>query len=390
MKQVVIVGCGLSGIVAGRYLADKGIRVDIFERRSHIAGNIYDYVDSNGVLVQKYGPHSFFTDSADVINYVKRFVQVSDSFVECLTCIDGSFYPMPFNFRSIDLMYDRAEAESLKNLLKQEFKNLEFVSITDLIDSKVEAISNYGRVLFDKEYRLYTAKQWGRPIESILPEVFKRVPVYLSYRRPYQRHTYQFLPEGGFTNFASLVLRHPNITVHLDCDALRKLSFGDETINIDGFHPGTPILFTGAIDELFGFRYGELPYRSLEFIWKTLQTSSFQPVPIVAYPQAEKVTRITEYTKLPKQCVGNKTVISCEVPFEYNRLSPFGNEPYYPVLTEQSKILYSQYIKLSRKYHNLFLSGRLADFKYYNMDHVILRSQEVGEQLFASISANLE
>ena len=381
MKTVVIIGCGLTGIVTARFLAEHGYVVHLYERRDHIGGNVYDYIHSSGCLIQKYGPHSFFTNNEAILNYVKQYDEVIDSFVECETKINGTFYPMPFNFRSIDLLYDGDYAQRLKQDLLDEFKGKEIIFVTDLLNSKNSRIVHYGQFMYENEYRLYTAKQWGRGIDTISPEVFKRVPVYLSYRKPYQSHKFQFLPKKGFTELSRSILSHPNISYYLNTDALEKVTFTNESIRFEGYRESVPVLYTGAIDELFNYCYGQLPYRSLEFIIKELPVKSFQRTAIVAYPQAEKVTRVTEYTKLPMQDIGERTLVSFEVPFEYRKSEPFGNEPYYPVLTDSSKKLFSMYRKRSDRYKNLFLAGRLADFKYYNMDDVILRALDVATQI---------
>lgn len=380
----LVIGCGLCGMVVARTLAESGKKVTIIDKRNHIGGNIYDYKDNNNILVQKYGPHCFFTNKLEIKEYIERFVDIEDCFVECNTLINGEYIPMPFNFKSIDKIYSNKKANKLKEVLKQYFGNREIVSVTDLLNSTDKFIREYGTFMYENEYKLYTAKQWGRTIDEIEPSIFKRVPVYLSYRKEYQNHKYQFLPKKGFSFLAQRLLEHKNIKVILSKNALdslvldsnvNKIFWNEKELNI-------PVVYTGAIDELFGYLYGILPYRSLEFVWKTLNMESYQETAIVAYPQEDKITRVTEYTKLPIQKINNnKTVISIEIPFEYNIKSPVGNQPYYPVLTEKSKTLYNKYLSLTSKYKNLYIGGRLADFKYYNMDDVILRAWNLSDNV---------
>ena len=380
----LIIGCGLCGIVAARRLAEAGKQVTIIEKRNHIGGNIYDFCNHDGILIQRYGPHSFFTDRKDIKDYIEQFSPTRDSFVEYRTMINGQAIPMPFNFKSIDLLYQKVEAEELKKRLLDAYPGQEIISVTSLVEHSDPMIKAYGTFMFRNEYQLYSAKQWGRPIDSIEPAVFNRVPVYLSYRKPYQRHPYQFLPVGGFTKLASRMIDHPNITLELEVDALAHLALRETgRIFWDGEELKCPVLYTGQLDELFNYTYGTLPYRSLEFIWKTLPIESFQETGIVAYPQADKITRITEYTKLPYQHVKGKTTIAIEIPFEYTPGSPFGGEPYYPVLTAQTKDLYYRFLKASQKYPTLFLGGRLADYRYYNMDDVILRGWQVADNILS-------
>lgn len=388
MFDVVIVGCGLSGIVAARKLAENGKKVLIFERRDHIGGNIFDEFDHDGFLVQRYGPHCFFTNDSSIRPYIERFVKTEDCFVECRTVINGKQYPMPFNFASVDLLYEKEYAEKLKRELQEYFKGKEIVSITDIINSDNDDISRYGNFIYENEYKLYSAKQWGRKIEEISPEIFKRVPVYLSYRNTYQFHAYQFLPVGGFSCLAKEMLNHEKIEVILNHEISQQnqMHFENDKVLIkigDTYFNG-PVLYTGELDALYSYKYGRLPYRSLEFIWKTLKICEFQETAIVAYPQADKITRVTEYKKLPLQKDGEKiTKISIEIPVEYTASDPIGHEPYYPIKNQENDEQYGKYYKEAQKSDNLFLCGRLADYKYYNMDMVIRKSWEVAETILS-------
>lgn len=381
MKETdcLIVGCGLSGMVVARTLAERGRRVHILERRGHIGGNIYDYRDENGFLVQKYGPHSFFTEHKEVKEYIQRFMPVRDCYLEYVTMIGGRPFPMPFNFKAIDMLYEPEKAAALKEHLLAAFPGQETVAVAALVGHEDELIAEYGRFMYENEYRLYTAKQWGRPIETISPEVFGRVPVYLSYKWEYEPHTYQFVPEEGFTALAKRMLDHPNITFELEQDALAQLELSPKENAAfwrrGGAHIRCPIIYTGALDELFGYEYGRLPYRSLEFVWKTVLKNSIRDVAISAWPQAEVVTRVTNYANLPKQNPqSDKTVVAIEIPFEYDRSRPFGNEPYYPINNGETAALYDRYRKKAASFSNLYPVGRLADYKYYNMDQAIERA----------------
>lgn len=378
MVDCIIVGSGICGSVAAREIAEHGKKVLIFERRNHVGGNVYDYKDENGFLVQKYGPHCFFTNKGEIKEYIERFIETVDCFVKCKTVIDGKRIPMPFNFRSIDMIYDQKTAERLKKKLTGEFPDREIVHVTELLNSADPDVLHYGRYMYENEYKRYSAKQWGRPIESISQDVFKRVPVYLSYRETYQSHKYQFLAKNGFTDLVHRILNHPNIEVKLNVDFLDGLEMNekDGTIFRGGREITCPVLYTGEPDALFKFKHGTLPYRSLEFVWKTLNIKSYQDTEITAFPQADKITRVTEYTKLPYQVRDDKTVISIEIPFEYDRTAPFGNEPYYPIINDDNSASYMKYKDEAAIYPLLYLAGRLADYRYYNMDDAILRARE--------------
>ncbi len=375
MAEVVIIGCGLSGIVAARELADKGVKVKIIEKRDHIGGNIYDYKTESGILVQKYGPHVFFTDNIEIKKYISKYQPVEDIYAECRTYIDNKPIPIPFNFASIDMIYDDDIAKKLKDKLVETYGKGAIVSVVDLIENDDPVVKNYGEYMYEKEYRKYTAKQWDRPIENIDPSIFLRVPVYISYKKTYLKKKYQFMPKYGFTKLAESMLAHSNIEVELGTNALADiiLDNNNECIYYKDF--SGPILYTGPIDELFGGVYGQLPYRSLEFTWKVISKQDAPPTALSAYPEADKYIRITDYTKFPVQEFGEKSLIAIEYPLEYRKDELCGNEPYYPTITDESKELYNLYREESYKFKNLYLSGRLADYKYYNMDEVIEKAR---------------
>lgn len=379
----LIVGCGLTGLTAARTLAEQGKKVHIVERRDHVGGNIFDFRNQDGLLIQKYGPHSFFTDKKEIRDYIEQFSPVVDCFPEYVTMINGQALPMPFNFKAIDMLYEREKAEELKKRLLEAFPGKETVPVAQLVDHTDGLIAEYGRFMYENEYRLYTAKQWGRPIESISPAVFGRVPVYLSYKKEYQYQPYQFVPENGFTDLAQRMLDHRNISYELNCEALTHLrpDYGEKKLLWDGKRIDCPVIFTGALDELFEYRFGRLPYRSLEFIWKVTDAVD-GPAAISAWPQAEKVTRVTDYSKLPMQkTASGKTVVAVELPFEYDPNKPFGNEPYYPINNDQTRKLYDSYRLVAEEYPDLFPAGRLAEYRYYNMDHAILCAKKVAREV---------
>lgn len=386
MYDFVIIGCGLAGMVAARKFADEGFKCLIVEKRKHIAGNIYDEVDHNGFLIQKYGPHCFFTNDETIKPFVENYIDVENCFVKCRTMIDNKKIPMPFNFDSIDIIYDKDKAEKLKYALKKKFGDQEVVAVTDLLSCDEKIIKEYGKYMYENEYKLYTAKQWGIDISEISPEVFKRVPVYLSYRDTYQSHKFQFLPIGGFTEFAKRLLDAPNIDMVLNTDAIETnvIQFEENKICVNWKgqkYENIPILFTGELDALFCYEFGKLPYRSLEFVWKLVDAEEFQETEIVAYPQADKITRVTEYKKLPKQNIFKKTEISIEFPVPYDKNLPIGNEPYYPIKNDTNDKKYSRYYEKASLIKNLYLCGRLADYKYYNMDMVIRRAWIVADKM---------
>lgn len=376
----IVVGAGLAGGILARKLAENNNKkILIVERRNHIAGNTYDYIDDHGVKVQKYGPHVLHTNNEKVYEFITQFCEPIDYKTKCEAVIEGISTPSPFNFKTIDQFYSKDEAKKLKTKLLDYYNHRSSVTVVEMLESNDRDIRGFAEFLFEKDYRPYTAKQWNLKPEEIDPSVLKRVPIVLSYGDTYFYDKYEFIPKNGFEKMYQELVNHSNITISLGVDALKHISFDTNEVLYDG--EKVSIIYTGAIDELFEYKFGILPYRSLKFDYKSIKSDSFQNVAIVAYPQADGYTRITEYTKMPFQNCEGWTCAAYEYPVSYDKTSKIGNEPYYPVLTEESQSTYKKYFNHSKKYKNLILCGRLADFKYYNMDQVILRTLELYEEM---------
>lgn len=374
----LVIGCGLSGAVVARHLAERGRQVTIWERRDHIGGNMYDYVDEHGFLVQKYGPHTFHTKKKELYDYMCRFGRWQDYKLTCGAAWGGKYTPTPFNFTTIDTFYPTEKAELLKEKLKKAFSGRDTATVVEVLAHPDEDIRGYAEFLFQNDYAPYTAKQWGVSPSEIDPSVLKRVPLRFSYEEGYFDDPYQVMPEQSFSHFFQNLLDHPNIHVELGVEALDHIQIRNDRIFLDGAPLEIPVVYTGALDELFGGIYGRLPYRSLRFEWKYEDKESLQDAPVVAYPQEAGYTRITEYKKLPVQ-TGTGTSYALEYPLTYQEGTQ--QEPYYPVLTEQSKQQYEQYRRAAEAVPNLICCGRLADFKYYNMDQALEQALNVCENI---------
>lgn len=370
----LVVGCGLTGSVLAWELAERGKKVEIWERRDHIGGNMYDYIDEHGFLVQKYGPHTFHTQKPELFDYICRFEQWKSYYLTCGAVWDGRYTPTPFNFTTIDTFYSSEEAEQLKRKLKKAFAGQETATVVEVLHHPDPDIRGYAEYLFAKDYAPYTAKQWGVSPEEIDPSVLKRVPLRFSYGEGYFDDEYQVMPVHSYTTFFENLLAHPNIEVKLSIDALEHLKVREDRLWVDGEPVEFPVVYTGALDELFGGIYGRLPYRSLQFEWKFSNDDSIQEAPVVAYPQEKEYTRITEYKKLPIQDKPGSSY-AVEYPLPYCEGEKM--EPYYPVLTAESQEQYAKYATLAERIPNLIPCGRLADFKYYNMDQALERALSV-------------
>lgn len=384
MKKVIVVGAGFSGSIIARKIAEEmGRRVSVIERRSHIGGNAYDEVDENGILVQKYGPHYLNTNKFFIIEYLKQYAGLFPHCAKLLSFIDGKYVRLPFNFETVQQLVGAENSENLLKKLRSEFGGRDRVPVLELVNHPDAEVSRYGNLLFDKAYKTYTSKMWGIGVDKIDKYVLERVPMAMNYDERYLNKDYQYLPVKGFTEIFRNMLAHPNIDLELNTDALEHISFNEaeNTVLYDG-EAVDALIFTGPIDELFDYKFGSLPYRSLDIKYEHSESSSVLPCEIISYPQAAGYTRSTEYRKLmydDENAVGS--VVATEYPLQYDKNAKVGNIPYYPVVTEESSAMYSKYRSEVEKYRNIFLCGRLAEFKYYNMDICIEHALQYFENI---------
>ena len=372
-----IVGSGIVGAVLAAELAKKGHTVQVSERRSHAGGNVYDYDDEYGIHVHHYGPHIFHTNDDEVYRYVSDNCELKDFNLVCGSVMDGKCVPTSFDFSSVDTFFPE-EAEEIKAHIKAEFGDRASATVLEMLESHDSYVRRFADFLYEKDYKPYTAKQWGIDPEKVDRQIFKRVPILFSYGSKYFSDKYQAMPVKGYMEFIDNLLKTPGIELRLNEEALNRFSIRDHQV-MDGDKPLDGVLiFTGALDELFSCKHGKLPYRSLRFAWKHEDIDSFQDMPVVAYPQAEGFTRITEYKKLPVQEVRG-TTYAVEYPLPYKQGEAM--EPYYPVLTEESQELFQKYYEEAKQVRGLAFAGRLAEFKYYNMDQAIRRALDLAREL---------
>lgn len=384
MYDYIVVGAGFCGSVVARKLAEElDKKVLILEKRKQIAGNMYDYKDENGIMVQKYGPHTFVTDKPEIVDYISKYGDWREYYVNNVAEIDGQLIPSPFNFKAIEMMYPTEHAKELIHRLQEKFPNEERVPIFMLAESDDEMIREYAERMYIKDYIPYTCKQWGIPPEKLDRSVIARVKIVLSYETNYMQQKYQLMPMVSFTKFFTNLLDHPNITVKTCVDALDHLEMDLER-NVVKFKDEdriVPVIYTGPIDEMFDMCFGRLPYISLDIKNVTHNENYHQATPLIVYPQAEGYTRSSEYKYFYDQKVDGKTTVSFEYPMQYDPDAEIGNIPYYPVINDTNLNTYSQYRALADKFSNLYVCGRLGDYKYYNMDAAIERAFEVFDRI---------
>ena len=369
MKNIIVVGSGFSGAILARKIAEElDLPVRLIERRTHIAGNMYDEIDEHGFLIQKYGPHHFYTSNYKIFQFLERYAEFFPHYCKSRNMIDGKYVSMPFNFYTVQQLLGMERASVVIAKLRKEYAGHDRVPVIDLVESQDQDISEYGNLLFEKSFRPYIAKMWEIPMEKVDRYVLERRSMAMGYDERMTHYDFQGLPKEGFTKLFENMLNHRNISVELGEDALEHITFHENHILYDGKYVDC-LIFTGPIDELFGYKYGKLPYRSLDIRWDYYpETESVLPTEGAAFPQAPGYVRKTEYRKMMFDTTGLKgSVVSTEYPLPYDRDAKIGNEPYYPVVTADSQQIYNKYVEESKKFGNIFLCGRLAEFRYIDM-----------------------
>lgn len=395
--DALIVGAGYAGAVTARRLAeDGGKRVLVLERREHVGGNAYDTPDEEDIVIHVYGPHIFHTNDKRVYDYLSRFTKWRDYQHTVVADIpDGKGgrmrFPVPFNLDSLEIAFGPQEGKRLGDKLVAAYGPEKKVTILELRqnpDPEIAAIADY---VYEHVFVHYTMKQWGQTPEEIDPNTTARVPVFLSRDPRYFQDAYQGMPLEGYTPMFERMLDHPNITVELGTDALRRLELADGVIKLDGETFDGPVIYTGQADELFSFRFGPLPYRTLDFQFEIHGRMDgndedeyfYQSHGTVNYTVDEDFTRITEF----KHLTGQKTRWETAIMKEYSRAYTGGADeiPYYAIINRSNNALYAKYADLAAQYPNLYLLGRLAEYKYYNMDAIAARALALTDQLIPRV-----
>lgn len=375
MKDVIIIGAGFAGATVANVLANKGKNVLIIDKRNHIGGNAYDYMEED-ILIHKYGPHIFHTNSKEVFDYLSNFTEWYKYEHKVLGHVDNKLVPIPFNFKSIEECLPE-KAEKLIELLKKDYGEGKKVPIMDLLMNENRDIRYLANYIYEHVFKYYTMKQWDMKVEELDSAVSARVPVNTSYDDRYFNDAYQYMPKEGYTKLITKMLDNEHIEVLLSTNVTDILKLEDGTVYYNGEVFEGDVYYTGAIDELFEYKHGELPYRSLDLILERLN-KTFQDAATENYPENDvKFTRITEYKHFMEVEPKGVTYIHTEYPFPYKRNGEVGNVPYYPIIKDENQALYETYVKEASKYPKLHLIGRLAEYKYYNMDAIVLKALEM-------------
>lgn len=376
MIEYLIVGAGFAGAVIAERIANvMGRGVHIIEKRDHIGGNCYDEIDCNGIRIHRYGPHLFHTDNEAVVKYLSRFTDWVPYEHEVLAAVGSQEVPVPFNLNSIDKVFSPEYAQLLETKLIQRYGYGHKVPILELRETEDEDLKQLSQYIYSNIFLNYTIKQWGMRPEEIDLDVTARVPVHISRDNRYFQDAYQQLPKSGYTKLFENLLNHPLITVELEMPFSEVISVRDEKVFYKNERFEGTLIFTGMIDELFEMCFGPLGYRSLRLEFETIHQECFQKKSVVNYPNEHAYTRITEFKHIHP--VNSKwTTILKEYP------EPFvagKNIPYYPLFTFEDRKKYEQYAQKAKAITNLVLVGRLAEYRYYDMDDIVQRALEVFE-----------
>ncbi len=360
MFDYLIVGAGFAGsVLAERLASEEHKKVLLIDKRNHIGGNAYDYYNDDGILVHKYGPHIFHTNSADVFNYLSEFTEWRNYQHRVLASVDGQTVPMPINLTTINTLYGlNLTSDELEAFFESKAEKVSPVKTSEDV-----VVNKIGRALYEKFFRGYTRKQWDLDPSELDASVTARVPTRTNKDDRYFTDTYQAMPLHGYTKMFERMLQHPNISIMLNTDykdIVDEISFKE-------------LIYTGPVDEYFDYCYGRLPYRSIRFKFETLDKSSFQSVGTVNYPNDYAFTRITEFRHLTGQ-IHNKTTLVYEFPTA-------DGDPYYPIPRPENAELYKKYQRLAETTENVLFAGRLGTYKYYNMDQVVAQALTIFKKL---------
>ena len=378
MFNYIIVGVGFAGsVIAERIAKQLNKKVLIIEKRNHIGGNCYDERIEN-ILIHKYGPHLFHTDEKQVWDYLNNFGEWDIYHHRVLAFIDGKKVPIPFNFNTLYEVFSNELAKRLEKKLLENYQYNLKIPILELKKSDDKDLKFLADFIYEKIFVNYTAKQWGMKPEEIDNAVTARVPVFIGKDDRYFNDKYQGVPKDGYTKLFQNMLNHPNIKIMLNTNFKEIIQIDQKTKKIYFLNQEFKgkLIFTGMIDELFDYRFGELPYRSVDMKFETIEKEYYQEAATVNYPNDYDFTRITEFKHI-HSVETNKTVILKEYPQKFIKNQ---NTPYYPIFTKENEDKYNKYLEYSKEFENIILLGRLAEYKYYDMDDIVKKALEVFEE----------
>ena len=378
--KYVIIGAGLTGSVIAQQLAEnKDNQVILLDKKLHIGGTCYDCYDQNGILIHKYGPHIFNTPDKEIWDYVNRYSEFYEYFHRVLGYVDGTLVPIPFNIQSIRTLFPEAMAERLINKLIDKYGYNCKVPVLELQSQDDKDLQFLADFVYEKVFLHYTMKQWGQKPDEVGGKAMARIPVFVSTDDRYFQNPYQGVPKYGYTEMIRNMIDAPNIEVLLGLDYHKVLCLKDGEIWFNGQKFDGKVIFTAALDGLFDYKFGPLPYRTLDFRFETMEQEEFQPVATVNYPCNYEFTRITEFKKLTMQKHAHTTIMR-EYSMQYDHTDA-KMDPLYPIPKPENEALYNQYLEETKKYQGLVVAGRLANYRYYTMAETIKNALAIAKEL---------
>lgn len=380
--DAIVVGAGLSGATMAERMANcLGYRVLVVEQRNHIAGNCYDEKHHSGIMVHKYGPHLFHTDNLSVWNYLSKFTDWIPYQHRVVADYGGGVIPIPFNLNSLQQVVGPDRAVLIESKLKIKYGLGARVSINTLLEDDDQELRDLADWIYHNIFLNYTVRQWGVSPDAIDPSVLDRVPVVVSYDDRYFSDPYQAIPAKGYTKLVNSMLNNTNIDLILDEDVMDYLSLRGGRIYWHGKSYEGYVIYTGKLDQVFGYKYGQLPYRSLKFEFLEVQCKYYQAATTVNYPNADALTRVTEFKHILSEKAGS-TIIVKEYPQEYVLGDAEKGIPYYPVFTPENISAFNKYKEEARSYERFLPIGRLAEYRYFDMDDAVANALNCFNKLY--------
>jgi UDP-galactopyranose mutase len=357
--DVLVVGAGFAGSVVARQLAESGRNVHVVDKRAHTGGNARDSLDAHGHLIHDYGPHIFHTNSEAVIRWLSRFTTWRFYEHRVLAKVGDKYLPIPINRLTLNELYGLTlDEQGVVDFLARVREPRDPV-----VTSEDVVLNSVGRDLCDKFFRGYTRKQWGLDLSELSAGVAARIPTRTNSDDRYFTDTYQFMPEHGYSAMFERMLEHPRIQISLNYDFSQKRAA----------LAWNTLIYTGPIDEFYQFRFGKLPYRSIRFEHEHLDVDQLQPVGTINYPNEREYTRITEFKHLTASRAPGTSIVR-----EYPRSE---GDPYYPVPRKENEALFKKYADLAEQETSVHFVGRLAQYRYYNMDQVVAAALSLAKKI---------